>query len=59
MASLSLTRLVRSQLFGLEPSDPVTYVGAAAVLLATAMLACWLPARRASHVEPMVALREE
>jgi putative ABC transport system permease protein len=59
MASLALTRFVRSQLFGLEPSDPATFAGAAAVLLATAMLACWVPARRASHVDPMVALREE
>lgn len=58
-ASLALIRFVRSQLFGLEPSDPATFAGAAAVLLATAILACWVPARRASRVDPTVALREE
>ncbi len=58
-ASLALTRFVRSQLFGLEPSDPATFVGAALVLLAAGVSACLVPARRASRVDPMEALREE
>ena len=58
-ASLGLTRYVRSQLFGLEPTDPVTFVAAAGILLAVAALACLVPARRAAGVDPMVALREE
>jgi putative ABC transport system permease protein len=59
VASLALTRFMRSQLFGLEPSDPATITAAALVLLATAMGACLVPARRAARVDPVVALREE
>ena len=59
LAAFGLTRYVRSQLFGLEPTDPATFVGAATVLLAAAALACLVPARRAAAVDPMVALREE
>jgi putative ABC transport system permease protein len=59
VASLALTRFMRSQLFGLEPSDPATITAAALVLLATAMAACLIPARRAARVDPVVALREE
>jgi ABC-type antimicrobial peptide transport system permease subunit len=50
---------VSSQLFGLAPSDPATFVGAAMILLTTAVLACFVPARRAARVDPMVALRED
>jgi putative ABC transport system permease protein len=59
VASLALTRFVRSQLFGLESSDPATFAMASLVLLATATLACLIPARRAARVDPVVALREE
>jgi ABC-type antimicrobial peptide transport system permease subunit len=58
-AALSLSRLVRSQLFGVSPADPLT-IGAAAVTLAlVALLAGYIPARRASRVQPVLALRAE
>ena len=53
------TRVLQSLLYGLAPADPVTLAGAAAVLLALSVLAAWLPARRASRVDPIVALRIE
>jgi putative ABC transport system permease protein len=59
LASLGLTRLVQSQLFGLEATDPATFVAASTLLLLVAMLACALPARRAAAVDAMVALRED
>jgi putative ABC transport system permease protein len=46
-------------LYQVSPLDPVTFLVAAPVLLATALLACWLPARRAARVDPLVALRYE
>jgi ABC-type antimicrobial peptide transport system permease subunit len=52
-------RLVESFLYGLAPADPVTLAGAGALMLAIAALAAWLPARRASRVDPMEALRHE
>jgi putative ABC transport system permease protein len=55
----ALTRLVRAWLFGVEPLDPPSLVAAATVLVVAALLACWLPARRAARVDPMVALRSE
>jgi len=58
-ASLAFTRVLRSQLFGLSALDPAVLLGAAATLLATAILAAWLPAWRASSVDPMTALRTE
>ena len=58
-AALGLARLVRSQLYGVKPSDPLTLALAALVLLAIAAGAAWVPARRAAGVDPMRALREE
>jgi ABC-type antimicrobial peptide transport system permease subunit len=58
-ASVGLTRLIRSQLFGLEPTDVSTFVAAGTMLLAVAALACLVPARRAAGVEAVVALRDD
>jgi len=52
-------RFVSSQLFGLKASDPVTLIGAAVTLVAVALLAGFVPARRASRVNPLIALRYE
>jgi predicted permease len=59
LAALGLERIVASQLYGVRASDPGTFVPVAAALLAVALLACWIPASRASRVDPMVALRNE
>jgi ABC-type antimicrobial peptide transport system permease subunit len=58
-AALGLSRLVRSQLYGITPSDPLTYAGAVALIALVASLAGFLPARRASRVDPLIALRYE
>ena len=57
--ALWLTRLMDSLLFGVKPSDPLTLATVAALLLATAALACYLPARRATRVDPLIVLRTE
>jgi putative ABC transport system permease protein len=57
--SLALTRAIRSLLFGLNPADPATFTAVALLLIAVAFLACYLPARRASNVDPMIALHYE
>jgi len=57
--SLATTRLLRSQLFGVGPTDVLTFSIVTALLALVAMLACYLPARRASRVDPMVALRSD
>jgi len=59
LASLALTRWIRSLLFEVSPLDPVTFAAVALLLLAVVLLACYLPARRAAKVDPMTALRYE
>jgi ABC-type antimicrobial peptide transport system permease subunit len=54
-----LTRLIRGLLFGVTPNDSTTFVIVAAVLGVVALLACYLPARRATKVDPLIALRQE
>jgi ABC-type antimicrobial peptide transport system permease subunit len=58
-ASLVLTRALSSELFGVSATDPLTYVGVALLLCAVALLACYIPTRRAMKVDPVVALRYE
>jgi ABC-type antimicrobial peptide transport system permease subunit len=58
-AALVLARLVKSMLYGLQPADPVSLLAGAGLLMAVALAASWLPARRAASVEPVEALRHE
>ncbi|HEX2861352.1 MAG TPA: ADOP family duplicated permease, partial [Lacunisphaera sp.] len=58
-ASTAAAQLIANRLYGLSPFDPMTYLGVAVGLIGMALLAAWLPARRAAKVDPMVALRAE
>ena len=57
--ALALTRTLRGVLFGVTPNDPFTMVAVAILLLGVALVASYLPARRAARVDPMIALRNE
>lgn len=58
-AAVALAQIIRSQLYGVVPADPLTLVAATLLLIGVAVLASWLPARRAARVDPLVALRAE
>jgi ABC-type antimicrobial peptide transport system permease subunit len=58
-AAFGLTRFVRTMLYGLQPTDPTTLIAATLILLAIAIAAAYGPARRASRIDPMQALRHE
>jgi len=58
-SALAITRLARSAVYGIEPGDPVSFVAGTVALLTVASVAAWLPARRAAHIDPLVALRHE
>jgi putative ABC transport system permease protein len=59
IVSYLMTQFLRTLLYGITPTDPLTFALVAVLLLATALFACWIPARRASRVDPMIALRAE
>ncbi|HEX5438807.1 MAG TPA: FtsX-like permease family protein, partial [Gemmatimonadaceae bacterium] len=59
LGAIVATRLLSSMLYGIEPRDPLTFLGVTALLLGVALLASYLPARRATTVDPIIALRAE
>jgi putative ABC transport system permease protein len=58
-ASFAVNRVLASELFGVLPHDPGTFAAVSAVVIAAGAVACWFPARRATRVDPLVALRFE
>jgi predicted permease len=59
LGAVGITRVMSSLLFGVEPTDPATFIAVALVLIVVAFIACYIPARRATKVDPLVALRYE
>jgi putative ABC transport system permease protein len=58
-SSFALMQVMKTLLFGVSAADPLTFAASALLLLAVSLLACWIPARRAAKVDPLVALRHE
>jgi ABC-type antimicrobial peptide transport system permease subunit len=59
VGALIVSHLMAGLLYGVRPTDPVTFAGVALVLIGVALLACYLPARRALRIDPLIALRHE
>ena len=57
--SIAITGALRTQFYGVTPTDPATYTAVSIVLATIALVACYLPARRAARIDPMIALRDE
>jgi ABC-type lipoprotein release transport system permease subunit len=59
VAALTMARVMRSLIYNVSPADPLTFAAVGLMVIAIALLACWLPARRATKANPMAALRAE